>query len=117
MPERGLHPREAAKWFALAAAVVVLDLATKAVVLQNFAHGERVAVTGFFNLVLVFNKGAAFSFLAGAPGWQTPVFAGFAVIASIVIAVLIQRNSDKKAFCSGLGLILGGAIGNLVDRL
>src|SRR5512147_80191 len=104
-------------WFGLSLAVLLLDLATKWAVLGRFAAGGRLEVTGFFNLVLVFNKGAAFSFLAGAPGWQTPVFAGFAVIASIVIAVLIQRNSDKKAFCSGLGLILGGAIGNLVDRL
>jgi signal peptidase II len=109
-------PRPAA-WFVAAAAVFAADLATKLAVLGSFAPGERREVTGFFNLVLVFNKGAAFSFLAGAPGWQTLLFAAIAVIASVVIGFLIARNKDKKLFCSGLSLILGGALGNLYDRL
>ena len=74
-------------------------------------------MTGFFNLVLVFNKGAAFSFLAGAEGWQTPLFAVIAVVAAIVVSVLILKNTNKKIFCCGLALILGGALGNLWDRL
>ena len=107
----------AARWFGVAAAVLVLDLATKAVVLSRFAYGEWLTVTPFFNLVLVGNKGAAFSFLAAQPGWQTPLFAGFAVVASAVIGFLLLKNAQKRLFCAGLALILGGAIGNLVDRL
>jgi signal peptidase II len=105
------------KWFALAVAIVAADRITKLAVLASFAPGEIRPVTGFFNLVLVFNKGAAFSFLAGAPGWQLPLFAGFAAVASVVIAVLIVRNPAKRMFCAGLALILGGAVGNLIDRL
>ncbi|TAK43554.1 MAG: signal peptidase II, partial [Betaproteobacteria bacterium] len=64
-----------ALWFVIAAAVVAADRVIKLIVLQAIAPGEVLAVTGFFNLVLVFNKGAAFSLLAAAPGWQTPLFA------------------------------------------
>ena len=104
-------------WFGLSVLVLLLDLASKWLVLGRLADGERLVATGFFNLVLVYNKGAAFSFLASAPGWQTPVFAGFAAITSIVISILILKNQNKRLFCCGLALILGGAIGNLVDRL
>jgi signal peptidase II len=109
-------PRSLA-WFGLAALVLVADLATKAVVLAHFAPGQGKVVTPFFNLVLVLNKGAAFSFLAGAPGWQLPLFAGFAIVASLVISWLIVKDAAKTMFCSGLALILGGALGNLIDRL
>ncbi|HEX9397679.1 MAG TPA: signal peptidase II [Burkholderiales bacterium] len=104
-------------WFGLSALVLLLDLLSKWAVLGHFAPGEMRALTSFFNLVLVFNKGAAFSFLASAPGWQTPVFAGFALIASAVIAYLLVKAPRKRIFCTGLALILGGAIGNLIDRL
>jgi signal peptidase II len=104
-------------WFAISALVLAADLATKWAALAHLAPGQGIAVTPFFNLVLVFNKGAAFSFLAGAPGWQLPLFAGFAAVASVVIAVLIVRNPAKRMFCAGLALILGGAVGNLIDRL
>ena len=106
-----------AKWFAVAAAVIALDRLTKILVLATFAPGESRPVTGFFNLVLVFNKGAAFSFLAGASGWQTPFFAAVGVIAAVVIAVLLVRHPGNGLFCAGLALILGGALGNLWDRL
>jgi signal peptidase II len=108
---------EAARWFALSALVVFLDYLSKIAVLGSFSPGESRAVTSFFNLVLVFNKGAAFSFLASAQGWQTLFFAAIAVVASFVIGFLIIRNKDKKLFCGGLGLILGGALGNLYDRV
>jgi signal peptidase II len=108
---------KAVKWFGLAAAVIVLDYITKIAVLESFAPGESRIVTSFFNLVLVFNKGAAFSFLSSAPGWQTLFFAAIAVVASGVISFLIFRHAGKKLFCSGLALILGGALGNLYDRL
>jgi signal peptidase II len=106
-----------AAWFGLAAAVVVADRVTKLAVLQAFAPGEALAVTGFFNMVLVFNKGAAFSFLAGAPGWQTPLFAGIAIAAAVFISYLLLRHPGERLFSTGLALILGGALGNLWDRL
>ena len=96
---------------------MLADRLTKLWVLETFAPGERLSVTGFFNLVLVFNKGAAFSFLAGASGWQTPVFAAISSIAAVVITVLILRNAGNRMLCAALGLILGGALGNLWDRL
>ena len=109
-------PRRA-RWYLLALAVIVADYLSKAAVLAAFAPGESRVVAPFFNLVLVFNKGAAFSFLAGAGGWQTLLFAVIAAIASVVVGVLIYRNPDKSLFCAGLALILGGALGNLHDRL
>ncbi len=104
-------------WFAVSAAIVLADQITKWLVLARFAPGERMELTGFFNLVLVFNKGAAFSFLADAPGWQTPVLVAFAAGAAIIVTVLLLRSPERRLFCTGLGLILGGAVGNVIDRL
>jgi len=104
-------------WFALAAALVVADRLTKLAVLDVFVPGERVVVTGFFNLVLVFNRGAAFSFLAGADGWQSLLFAAIAIVAALVVSAIILRMPGRRLLCTGLALILGGALGNLVDRL
>jgi signal peptidase II len=104
-------------WFCLSAVVIVFDYLTKTALLRAFAPGESRQVTDFFNLVLVFNKGAAFSFLAGAPGWQTLFFAAIAVVASAIIGFLIIKNKNKTLFCTGLAFILGGALGNLYDRL
>ena len=106
-----------ARWFGLSALVVLLDQLAKWFFLSTFAPGERYAVTGFFNLVLVFNKGAAFSFLADAPGWQTPVLAGFALLAAAVVSVLMLRSPGRRMLCAGLALVLGGALGNVIDRL
>jgi signal peptidase II len=105
------------RWFLIAAAIVVADQLTKWAVLARFAPGERLEVTQFFNLVLAFNKGAAFSFLAGAGGWQTPVLVAFAIIAAVVVSVLLVRSPGRRLFCAGLALILGGALGNVIDRL
>ena len=109
--------RKALPWFAVAAAIVLADRVTKILVLGSFAPGERLPITGFFNMVLVFNKGAAFSFLAGASGWQTPIFLVISSIAAIVITVLILRHPGNRMLCGALALILGGALGNLWDRL
>ena len=87
-------------WFALAAAIVVADQIVKWIVLRHFAPGEQRAVTDFFNLVLVFNKGAAFSLFAQAPGWQAPVLSAFAVAAAIVVGVFIVRSPDKTLSAS-----------------
>ena len=106
------------RWFALSAAVVAADQLAKWAVLGFFAGREpRVEVTGFFNLVLVCNKGAAFSFLADAQGWQTPLFIGFALLAAVVCSILIVRHPGRRLFCLGLALVVGGALGNAIDRL
>jgi signal peptidase II len=105
------------RWFALAAAVILLDQVTKWAVLENFAYGERREITKFFNLVLVYNKGAAFSMFASADGWQTPLLILFAIVAAGIVSYLIVRNREKRVLCLGLALILGGALGNLIDRL
>jgi signal peptidase II len=109
--------RSARGWFGLAAVIVVADQIVKWIVLRSFAPGEQRVVTDFFNLVLVFNKGAAFSLFAQAPGWQAPVLSAFAVIASIAVSVFIVRSPGRQILCFGLALILGGAIGNVIDRL
>ena len=106
------------RWFALAAAIVLVDQITKWAVLGYFASRfPRVEITDFFNLVLVFNKGAAFSMFADAAGWQTPLLAAFALAAAAIVSVLIVRNPGRGLLCFGLALILGGALGNLIDRL
>ena len=105
------------RWFALAAGVVLADQLTKWAVLEHFAHGERREVTTFLNLVLVYNKGAAFSMFADAPGWQTPLLITFALGAAGIVSYLILRNPAKRLLCLGLALILGGALGNLIDRV
>jgi signal peptidase II len=105
------------RWFALAALVVLADQATKALVLSRFALGERLELAPFFNLVFVYNPGAAFSFLSEAGGWQKPLLVGFAIVAAAIVSVLIVRRPDERLLCTGLALILGGALGNVIDRL
>src|SRR5690349_19220868 len=104
-------------WFLLAAAVVAADQATKAIVLSRFLVGEGVVVTPFFNMVLVYNKGAAFSFLSDAGGWQTPALIVFALAAIGIVGTFIVRSPGRPMLLWGLALILGGALGNLIDRL
>jgi len=105
------------RWFVLAAAVVLADQVTKAIVLARFAVGERLEIASFFNLLLVYNKGAAFSFLSEAGGWQTPLLALFALVAIAVVTAMILKRPGQRMFCAGLALILGGALGNLIDRV
>ena len=105
------------RWFAVSACIFLADQLVKWLILERFAPGERLELTGFLNLVLVFNKGAAFSFLAREAGWQTPLLVAFALAAAAVVSFLIFRNPQKKLLCAGLAAILGGALGNLVDRL
>lgn len=109
--------RRLAPWYALALAVVLLDQLTKYWVSAAFRFGESRAYTGFFNLVLTYNKGAAFSFLADAAGWQRGFFIAIAIVACVVISVLLARNAGDRLFCFALALILGGAIGNVLDRI
>jgi len=105
-------------WFSLAAAIVLADQITKWAVLGFFAsRAPREEITRFFNLVLAYNKGAAFSMLADAQGWQTPLLIAFALVAAAIVTWLILRNPGKRLLCLGLALILGGAVGNLIDRV
>ena len=104
------------RWLALAAAVIVLDLGTKAWVESAFREGQELPVTSFFSLVLAYNTGAAFSFLAGHGGWQRWLFTGIAIVASVFLVWMLRRGGHRLLMC-GLALILGGALGNLWDRV
>ena len=106
-----------APWYALALLLALLDQITKHWVSASFRYGEARPVTGFFNLVLTHNQGAAFSFLASAAGWQRGFFIFIALVAIIVSGVLLARHAAERLFCLSLALILGGAIGNVADRI
>jgi signal peptidase II len=105
------------RWLSISALVIVFDLYTKHLIQQHFALGDAVTVTGFFDVVRYHNEGAAFSFLSNAGGWQKLFFSGLAIIASVVILRLLFKHSQQKRFCFGLALVLGGALGNLYDRV
>lgn len=105
------------KWLTLALVIVLADQVVKYMIVQKFALHESLYVTSFFNLVYVRNTGAAFSLFADAGGWQRYFFVAVAVIASVWVVWLLKKHPDEKLFCLALGMILGGAIGNLIDRV
>jgi signal peptidase II len=107
----------AAGWLILAALVVALDQLAKAFITARYPLNGGERMTGFFNLVRVHNQGAAFSFLAGAGGWQRWFLTALAIAACALIAWLLRLYAANRLFCCGLALILGGAIGNVIDRL
>lgn len=102
---------------AIALTVLILDLATKYWVESILVYGQFIPVTGFFNLVLTYNAGAAFSFLSEASGWQRWFLSAIAIVASVVIIYMLHKYKTEKLFCISLSLILGGALGNLWDRI
>jgi signal peptidase II len=104
-------------WLGIATIIILIDQITKVTITRLSTYGESRPVTSFFNLVLAYNKGAAFSFLAGESGWQRYIFTGIAIAAAIFILVLLKRHAGQKLFCWALALILGGALGNLIDRV
>ncbi len=104
-------------WIGIAAVIVLLDQITKITITQILSHGQSIPVTSFFNIVLVYNEGAAFSFLSSQGGWQRYLFTGIAIAAVILITYLIKKHAGQRLFCWGLALILGGAVGNLIDRV
>lgn len=104
-------------WLGLAAIVIVLDQFTKTLILGDFSYGESRPVTSFFNVVRVHNTGAAFSFLAGGSGWQRWFFVALGIIASVVIVWMLKKHPGQKLFCFAVTMILGGALGNVIDRL
>jgi signal peptidase II len=106
-----------APWLALAALLALADQASKSAISASLHMGEVRGITPFFNLVLAHNRGAAFSFLADASGWQRALFIAIAVLATAVIVAVLARHSGERIFSVGLALILGGALGNLWDRI
>jgi len=105
------------RWLALTAAIVVADLATKAWMSSAFTLGESIEIAPFFNLVLAHNTGAAFSFLAGAGGWTRWFFTGITIVISVAIVVMLSRQRGSPWLSAAFALVLGGALGNLYDRL
>lgn len=97
--------------------VLVIDLATKYWVESSLNYGQQIPITSFFNLVLTYNAGAAFSFLSDASGWQRWFLSGIALMASIIIIILLRKYPENTLFCLALSLVLGGALGNLWDRI
>lgn len=106
-----------ALWLGLATIVILADQVTKTLILGWFQLGDVRPVTGFFNLVRVHNSGAAFSFLAGASGWQRWFFVGLGLAASAFIVWMLKSHPTQKLFCFAVSMIMGGALGNVVDRL
>jgi len=105
-------------WLWIAAAVLALDQASKWLALESLILHQPVPLAPLLNLTLVYNKGAAFGFLSTASGWQNLFFIGVALVATVVILYLLRRMGTKDRFLAvALALILGGAIGNLIDRL
>ena len=105
------------KWLSVSALVIVLDQLSKAWISSHFVYGEILVVLGVFNLVLVHNTGAAFSFLSDAGGMQRWLFTFIAIVASVWIVWLLQRHRAQPLFALALSMILGGALGNLIDRI
>ena len=104
-------------WLGVALIVIVLDQLTKTLILQHYQYGDSTYITSFFNIVRAHNTGAAFSFLAGAGGWQRWFFIGLGVAAAIFIIWMLRSHGGQKMFAWALSLILGGAVGNVVDRM
>ena len=106
-----------APWLAIAAAIVILDQITKAMILAAFQLGDAHRVTAFFDIVRAHNRGAAFSFLNDASGWQRWFFIVLGIAAAVFIVWLLARHGGQRLFGWALALILGGAVGNVIDRV
>ena len=104
-------------WLGLALVILLADQFTKVLILGSYRLGDSTYVTPFFNIVRAHNTGAAFSFLAAASGWQRWFFTAIGIAAAIVIVWLLRSHSGQKLFSFALSCVLGGAIGNVVDRL
>ncbi len=104
-------------WFGLAGLVVLLDQLSKWLVLDTLHFGETIYVAPFWNWVLTFNPGAAFSFLADQPGWQRWLFTALALAVSGWIAVELKRHPGQRLNALALSLVMGGALGNVIDRV
>ena len=104
-------------WLGIAFIVILCDQLSKITIEKMFVFGQEKAITSFFNLVLAYNKGAAFGFLNSQPGWQRYFFTAIGIIAASFIIYMLRRHSGQRLFCWALALIMGGAIGNVIDRV
>ena len=104
-------------WLALALIILIADQFTKTLILGYYRLGDSTVVTSFFNIVRAHNTGAAFSFLAGASGWQRWLFTSIGIAATLLILWMLKSHAGQKLFSFALACILGGAVGNVVDRL
>ncbi|MDP3823537.1 MAG: signal peptidase II [Burkholderiales bacterium] len=103
-------------WLGIAALIILADQFTKTLIVGAFQLGDSHTVTSFFNIVRAHNTGAAFSFLAGAGGWQRWFFIGLGIAAAIFIVWMLRSHGGQRLFSWALALILGGALGNVIDR-
>ena len=110
-------PSNLLPWLGIALLIILLDQFTKTLIIGNFQLGDSRTVTSFFNVVRVHNAGAAFSFLAGASGWQRWFFVGLGTVATGFIVWMLRNHGGQRMFSWALSLILGGAVGNVIDRL
>lgn len=117
MPTKNSASPRLIQWLAIALAVILLDQFTKVLILGSFQLGDSRHVTDFFNIVRVHNTGAAFNFLAQAGGWQRWFFVGLGAAATVLIVFMLRRHGHQTLFAWALSLILGGALGNVIDRL
>lgn len=104
-------------WLGIALVVLLADQFTKLLIVGSFTLGDSQTVTSFFNLVRVHNSGAAFSMLSTASGWQRWLFTGIGVVATGFIIYMLRSHPTQKLFCFALALVLGGAVGNVIDRI
>jgi signal peptidase II len=104
-------------WLAWALVVFLVDQFTKVLILGYYQLGDSTPVTSFFNVVRVHNTGAAFSFLANAGGWQRWLFTGIGVAAALLILWMLKKHAGQKLFAFAMASILGGAVGNVLDRI
>jgi signal peptidase II len=114
----GIIGRHTVPWYSLAVLVIIADQVTKWWVSQSLNYGEPLVITSFFNFTLMYNEGAAFSFLSGAGGWQRWFFSIIAFAVSALLLVWLARLAPQKRWeAAALAMILGGAVGNLYDRI
>jgi signal peptidase II len=104
-------------WMGVAALILLADQFTKVLMVSTYQLGEGFAVNSFFNIVRVHNEGAAFSFLATAGGWQRWFFTGLGVVATAAMVWMLKKHPGQKLFGFAIGCILGGAVGNVIDRV
>ena len=104
-------------WLGIALVILLADQFTKVLIIGSFELGDSQTVTSFFNLVRVHNSGAAFSFLSSASGWQRWFFTGIGLVAAVYIVWMLRSHPEQTLFCFALSLVLGGAVGNVMDRL
>ncbi|WP_238865580.1 signal peptidase II [Achromobacter xylosoxidans] len=113
----GAPPARVGRWLGIALAIILLDQLTKVYFNTSYQYGERLNLLPFFDFTLLYNRGAAFSFLASEEGRQRWLFTGLGIVAAVVITVILRRTRGQPRFCLALAMILGGAIGNVIDRV